>query len=345
MIKIQFLPDRTKVGQLALVDNNGNIIFGPVAAFGKADNKKAADNNNPSRDPKKLYGDTPTGTYKSSVDSINLPLKTYGPYKTIKLEPISGDALVAKNNGRSGILIHGGAAGSGNKLRPTYGCVRVYNDDMKLLLNAIASGSSLGAKCVIETVSNLFMPVETSDETLSEELYPDTDSPDELVMSTSPFSIDTDLKLIKSPLTELDIRLFFASRKPFQQGLADISQAAISTSQKYEINATYIVAHAILESAWGTSTIAKVKNNLFGYGAYDHKPLPSAVEFATRAECIDKVMALIDKNYLSKTGKYYEKSACLGDKSHGMNVHYATDPNWGKNIATIARQIERFARR
>ncbi|MGH9550863.1 MAG: glucosaminidase domain-containing protein, partial [Terriglobales bacterium] len=95
---------------------------------------------------------------------------------------------------------------------------------------------------------------------------------------------------------------------------------------------------------WGTSTISRVKNNLFGYTAYDSDPLESATAFNSRADCINFVIPLIKKNYLQSTGKYFVRQACLGNKSYGMNVHYASDSGWGAGIASIARMIEKFAR-
>ena len=53
--------------------------------------------------------------------------------------------------------------------------------------------------------------------------------------------------------------------------------------QKYNINGVFLASVAIHESGWGTSLIAKDKNNLFGYGAYDSSPYQSSFSFDTFA--------------------------------------------------------------
>ena len=50
--------------------------------------------------------------------------RTYGEQPRFVLNPISGDALIGLNNGRRGILMHGGALNAQGGLRPTWGCLR-----------------------------------------------------------------------------------------------------------------------------------------------------------------------------------------------------------------------------
>jgi flagellum-specific peptidoglycan hydrolase FlgJ len=157
-------------------------------------------------------------------------------------------------------------------------------------------------------------------------------------ISGTEFSIDTNLKTVKSPLTAQKIEDYFDARK--KPGLKGIGEAVIAASEKYTINATYIVSHAILETGWGTSKIYKDKNNLFGWSAFDDSPFSSATGFPSREACIDFVMGRIDTLYLSPTGKYFRTAACVGNKLFGMNVEYAAEADWGANIASIARQME-----
>ena len=102
----------------------------------------------------------------------------------------------------------------------------------------------------------------------------------------------------------------------------------------HHVSARYLVAHAIEESAWGTSQIAQVKHNLFGFGADDAHPFQDAVSYPSFAACIDTVSAYIGANYLSPSGRYYH-----GPTLRGMNVNYASDPSWAANIAAIAATI------
>ena len=157
------------------------------------------------------------------------------------------------------------------------------------------------------------------------------------------FSIESDLRIRVSPLTAERIDAFFRSQSPNHRNLAGIGAAVIDASKKYQINATYIVAHAILESGWGTSSIYKKKNNLFGWSAYDASPGSSATGFASRERCIDFVLSRVNDLYLTPGRKYFRKAPCVGNKSFGMNVCYAAESDWGSNIAQIARQIEKSA--
>src|ERR1019366_1865335 len=117
----------------------------------------AATHGNPTADPLQLYGDTPTGEYlyigitepATSDDDIH----KYGPYGAIKMEPLKGDAATARNNGRTGIMIHGGAVDPANGLlRRTNGCIRLFNEDiqyLKGLIDQLNSGSDQVVNVII----------------------------------------------------------------------------------------------------------------------------------------------------------------------------------------------------
>jgi beta-N-acetylglucosaminidase len=153
-----------------------------------------------------------------------------------------------------------------------------------------------------------------------------------------PFSIDSDIKTRPSPLTAAGIDKYLTT---MASGLNGIGKAVLAAAAKYGINATYILAHAIHETGWGTSDILKKKHNLFGWGAFDDTPFASAKGFPDHATCIDFVMGQVNANYLSPRGVHFRQKPCLGDKQHGMNVKYATDPGWGEKIARIARTLEK----
>lgn len=142
------------------------------------------------------------------------------------------------------------------------------------------------------------------------------------------FTIDTDLTL---PSGENAARL-----NAFLQGtaLANLGDAFMAAEQNYHVSARYLLAHAIEESAFGTSQIAQQKHNLYGYGADDAHPFQDAYTFASFAACIDFVAHMVAQNYLSPSGPYYH-----GPTLRGMNVDYASDPNWANNIAAIARSF------
>lgn len=100
-IRIQFSRNRLERGFLAVAGTD----FG-CPCLGRADQEAAKKVGNPSRNPLRRNGDTPTGTYRAWIGRvILLSPRSYGPHPVIRLDPISGDALEAKRNGRSGLLI------------------------------------------------------------------------------------------------------------------------------------------------------------------------------------------------------------------------------------------------
>lgn len=108
--------------------------------------------------------------------------------------------------------------------------------------------------------------------------------------------------------------------------------------QQYNINGLYIAAIGIHESAWGTSELAKNKNNLFGYGAYDSNPYNGAYTFSNYSESIDLIARVLVKYYINPKGtKIYgdEKAAGTyynGPTLSGINTKYATDKNWANAV-------------
>jgi len=159
-IDVQLPTDRTKLGTVRLIGDDGTVIAGPFNAYGKADGGTAAANGNASRNPLFPFGDTPTGGYavpglEATGDGTGRSTHSYGPNGAIRLNPTSGDALTAAGLGRQYLLIHGGDLNANNRLRPTNGCIRLSNDDMAALLNAIAVESQITAPpntCAVDPV-------------------------------------------------------------------------------------------------------------------------------------------------------------------------------------------------
>ena len=154
---------------------------------------------------------------------------------------------------------------------------------------------------------------------------------------TEPFTIDSDLKKRPSPVTTALIDSYLSEHNSPLNGIgAPVMEAA----QKYGINPSYIISHAIHETGWGKSNICQMKHNLFGWGAIDSDPVGGAGYFASFDICIDMVMGRVNELYLSDKGRFFVEKPCLGNKSYGMNVNYATDPAWGAKIARIAATME-----
>ncbi len=108
---------------------------------------------------------------------------------------------------------------------------------------------------------------------------------------------------------------------------ADNVEVFYNAEQTYGINGIFLAAIGIHESAWGTSFLAKEKNNLFGYMAYDRDPINSAKDFETYEDCINTVAEAVAKNYLTPTGSYY-----YGTTAEAVNTKYASDKAWHAKV-------------
>ena len=127
---------------------------------------------------------------------------------------------------------------------------------------------------------------------------------------------------------------------PSSSKLTGTAEIFIKYQNKYGVNALLSLGIAINESGWGTSSIAKNKNNLFGLNAVDSSPGQSANYFKSVDDCIrefmDKWMA---RGYL-KDGNWKNYGEFLGNKEAGINVMYASDPYWGEKAAAHAWNLD-----
>ncbi|TRW26873.1 endo-beta-N-acetylglucosaminidase [Criibacterium bergeronii] len=102
----------------------------------------------------------------------------------------------------------------------------------------------------------------------------------------------------------------------------------------YGVNALILTAIAKLESGNGNSAIARDKNNLFGFGAYDRSPYESAKSYATKQDSIYDVAKHLSTNYLRAGGMYFN-----GYSLDGVNVRYSTNKNWANSVSRIANEL------
>ena len=120
--------------------------------------------------------------------------------------------------------------------------------------------------------------------------------------------------------------------------LPKLGSAFLRAERKEGINARYLVAHALLESGWGTSDIARLKHNLFGYNAYDRDPWKYASSFRTYAAGVAAVAAHIRDTYLTPGGRWFYRYTTL----RGMNMYYASDPGWADKISHLANRLDQL---
>ena len=122
--------------------------------------------------------------------------------------------------------------------------------------------------------------------------------------------------------------------------LYDVAEDFILAEERYGVNAVFLCALSIQESGWGKSKLARNKNNLFGYGAYNSSPYSSAKGFPNKSVCIDIVSKKLVENYLTEGGKYYN-----GKSLNAVNTRYSLDDNgkpnkkWSSNIRLLMKQL------
>ncbi len=138
------------VKRSGVADGAREIIVGPYRARGEADNSGAAAHGNVQEDPARAYGDHPSGYYRvNRVADDPQPPRSYGPF-FLGLDPVDGEALQAKRNGRVGLGIHGGDLGPEQILRPTFGCLRVDNQTIIDLAQDVQAELQAGRQVLYE---------------------------------------------------------------------------------------------------------------------------------------------------------------------------------------------------
>ncbi|MCH4826833.1 S-layer homology domain-containing protein [Planococcus halocryophilus] len=106
----------------------------------------------------------------------------------------------------------------------------------------------------------------------------------------------------------------------------------IEIQNKYNVNALFILAAAMHESAYGMSTNAQTKNNLFGIRVYDGSPHEGTTYSNPEASIDAFAREYMNRNYANPLGGY-ANGASPGNKTTGFNVSYASDPTWGAKVA------------
>jgi LysM repeat protein len=98
----------------------------------------------------------------------------------------------------------------------------------------------------------------------------------------------------------------------------DDFQAFVDAENQYDFNSVFIVAHAAVESAWGTSAFARKRNNLFGFNAVDSDP-DLASSYASQRISILDYADFLNKHYLHEGQSFFN-----GATPHGIFVRYSS---------------------
>lgn len=132
------------------------------------------------------------------------------------------------------------------------------------------------------------------------------------------------------------------NRERKESKLKNLGQVFKDAENTYGVNALLALGVSINESAYGMSTIAQTKNNLFGLKAYDSAPGESADIFATpKDSVIDFTKNYISRGYADPADWRYF-GGFLGNKNRGTNVKYASDPFWGEKATKYAYEIDKY---
>jgi hypothetical protein len=142
--------NRWAEGSIWLIGDDGRLMLGPDRCRGKADNAAAKRHGNPDRDPTLPYGDHACGVYRITAVLRNAGAR-FGPV-FFRLEPISGDALLAAKNGRTGLAVHGGPLVKDGGLRATNGCNRILDAFALALAEPIEHELQAGREVLYEAV-------------------------------------------------------------------------------------------------------------------------------------------------------------------------------------------------
>jgi len=106
--------------------------------------------------------------------------------------------------------------------------------------------------------------------------------------------------------------------------LESIGEALVEAERETGINALVLAGICAHESGWGTSRLAREKNNLAGLGAYDHSP-GSAIRFESREECVMFLAELLRDR--------------PGESLEEIGTWYASDPRWAAKVAGCMKII------
>ena len=164
-------------------------------------------------------------------------------------------------------------------------------------------------------------------------LYVDTNQADWSTFTTDKFKIIGDAHNMEVIHGERNFTTNVSARTNFSYddlikithgtGLEGLEHAVIETEEKYGVNALFTLALAAHESGWGSSSLARNRNNLFGICAFDSN-VDAASSFGTKSECIDYFGRLISKEYFAhgRTNLW------------SINEIYASDPSWASQVQT-----------
>lgn len=121
--------------------------------------------------------------------------------------------------------------------------------------------------------------------------------------------------------------------------MVNSENAFVEYGHYYGMNPLLIFAQASLESAYGSSSFAKDRYNLFGWNAVDSNP-NNASSYEGVEKAVEKFMnSQLTRYFNHDDYRYYGNS--FGNKGSGVSNFYASDPHYGIKIAGIAYALDK----
>jgi murein DD-endopeptidase MepM/ murein hydrolase activator NlpD len=140
-----------------------------------------------------------------------------------------------------------------------------------------------------------------------------------------------------SPVNAYEMDVWISKNAPKNSPFRNNGAIFIEASKISGLDPRYILAHAAVESAWGTSNIAKTKGNYFGIGAFNSSPMSSAKTFGKMLKTgIIEGAKWIKKNYYNK-GQTSLYNMIYGDPKHIYAQYDDGKPNdgWLTSISRV----------
>lgn len=140
-----------------------------------------------------------------------------------------------------------------------------------------------------------------------------------------------------SPVSESELNDYIASKNstsPFN-GRANVF---IKAGEESGLDPRYILAHAAVESGWGTSRFARERGNYYGIGAFDSNP-NNAYTFADGSSSGDMLATGIIEGAKWISSHYYNGKygqTTVNKMRYNNGVHqYCTSDTWANSIGSI----------
>jgi hypothetical protein len=139
---------RKHCGRLVLLSSGGETLLRPVRILARASRRIGRKHGNPTCARELPFGDPPAGSYEITgslpPDTAHRRPRRFGRLGALLLAPRAGEAFASRVNGRSVFALHGGPLDSAGRLRPTRGGLRLADDDLAALFDAVNAAHERG---------------------------------------------------------------------------------------------------------------------------------------------------------------------------------------------------------